>query len=262
MNPNQLLSQVKTDLLTSHDIHNTQIRLYQLSKNPELLLSEGQRGALNFYSSLQDVDESTLIRLIEAIQIPTSLDNHIQTINTNVEPIVKSLTRGTFKWYVMSQESVFSKHSTLTSHIMEIDSSEYKSATEAQEKADQFIVGLNEGDAKHWIRLAIVQLANTPDVVFMNTCQAIVLKIHSNYYAMVTQKMDEPLTKERQDQKTVHFTNKILTTESVIDPVWVTRGFISQSSPPDQHGVYYILFKIKQTNQIPILAKNLQLLLC
>lgn len=251
MDPKSYLFTVKHDLVTTHDVPNTQIRLFQLSKNPELLLSEGQRGALNFYSSLQDVDESTLVRLIDSIHTPSSMDlSEIQTIQTNVEPIIKSLSAGKYKWYLI-------QHSL---NLMELDPSTYSSAREAQEKADSFMTGLNEGDQKHWIRLAIVQLANNAphSTLLTQSCQSTILKIHSNYYALITQSMVESMTKEIQEQKTVHFTNKVLTIESHIDPVWVTRGFIPQA----KHGVFYILYKLHKLDNITELTKSLKTLLC
>jgi hypothetical protein len=144
--------------------------------------------------------------------------------------------------------------------MFEIDPLSYKTPQEAQSKADQFMIGLNEGDQKNWIRLAIVQIANSQDSAHLRSqsCQSTVLKIHSNYYALVAQHINEPMTKEIQEQKTVHFTNKVLTAESVIDPVWVTRGFIPQST----HGIYYVLYKIKSIQNIHELTKSLQSLLC
>lgn len=253
MDPVPLLTQVKADLLASHDTRNTQIRLYQISKTPDLLLSEGQRGALNFYSSLNEVNEDVLTKLIDSIRIPTSLDEpKIQTIETNVDPMVKQVSPNTYKWSIVQSNNL--------NTIFEIDLISYKTPQEAQYKADQFMIGLNEGNQKNWIRLAIVQIANSQDSshLWSQSCQSTVLKIHSNYYALVTQHINEPMTKEIQEQKTVHFTNKVLTVESVIDPVWVTRGFIPRST----HGIYYVLYKIKSLQNMTELTKSLQMLLC
>jgi hypothetical protein len=259
MDPKPFLSKVKNDLLTSHDVKNTQIRLYQLAKNPELLLSEGQRGAMNFYSSFQDVDESVLVRLIDSIQTPSSLDNSIQTIETNIEPVVKKTQHGNYKWSLI-------QYSEDPPKIMEIDPAEYTTSKDAQDKADQFMTGLNEGDQKNWIRLAIVQFSKSSHF-FEKPCQATILKIHANYYALITQHINEPMTKEIQEQKTVHFTNKVLTVESYVDPIWVTRGFIPKPTHDSNAssyntGIYYVLYKIKQLQKITELTNNLQTLLC
>lgn len=253
MDATSVLRVVHDQLVDSHDIRNTQIRLYQIASNPELALSPGQRGALNFYSSLSNIDESTLLDLISTVMKKTpTLSTHVTTLPLTYEPIVKQPITGKYQWSL--------ENNIPTPQPLIIDPTLYNTPHEAQQRADQFVSELSNGDEKSWIRLGIVNWTHQQHPIQRAICQAELLNIHRNHYVLVTHQLSEPITKEIQEQQTVHYTSKVINLEPMVNPSWITRGFIPQSS----HGLFYILFRInpQPTDSLQTLTQHLSRLLC
>ena len=253
MDANSVLRVVYDQLVDSHDIRNTQIRLYQIASNPELVLSPGQRGALNFYSSLSNIDEQTLLNLISTVMDKTpTLSTHVTDLPLTFEPVVKQTKSDKYQWNL--------ENDTNTNQTLIIDPTLYSTPHEAQQRADQFMSELSSGDEKSWIRLGIVNWMHQPHPSQHAVCQAELLNINRQHYVLVTHRISEPMTKEIQEQRTIHYTSKVINLEPMVNPSWITRGFIPQSS----HGLFYILFRInpQPTDSLQTLTQHLSHLLC
>ncbi len=253
MDATSVLRVVHDQLLETHDVRNTQIRLYQISSNPELILSPGQRGALNFYSSLSNIDEQTLLNMISTIMKKTpTLSTHVTDLPLTFEPVVKQTKNGKYQWNLENDSN--------TNHPLIIDPTLYNTPHEAQQRADQFISDLSRGDEKSWIRLGIFNWIHHPHTSQHAVCQAELLNINRRHYVLVTHQLSEPMTKEIQEKQTIHYTSKVINLEPIVNPSWITRGFIPQSS----NGLFYILFRInpQPTDSLQTLTQHLSHLLC
>lgn len=254
---------VRKQLLESHDIRNTQIRMFQIAKDATLALSPGQRGALNFYSSLPHVDEDTLNHLLRDLSVPATIVP-ATIVPTAIVPQIRDLPHSTFEPVVKQikpNQYQWSLNVDGTKQLLIVDSTLYATPTEAQTQADQFLEELNHEEEKSWIRLGIVHWVQQNEKKSSSKCQAELLHIQKNYYIMVTNTLSEPFTKDLQEQKTVHYTSKVLNMEPLVHPTWITRGFIPQTS----HGMFYILFKVNlqpHENTLLPLVQQLERILC
>lgn len=273
MDNTEIFRIVRNQLRETHDIHNTQIRLFQLAKDSTLTLSPGQRGALNFYSSLSHVDEETLDKFLndlatyESSQPPLMTKSFETYKSLTLEPVVRQIKQHHYQWGLDANEQDNNQnHTSVTQPLLFVDTTLYKTPTDAQSKADQFLESLANGDEKTWIRWGIVKWAQqkseqlSPSPVL--PCQAELLHVQNQNYIIITNHLSEPFSKECQEQKTVHYTSKILNMEPLVHPAWITRGFIPHFS--SKHGSFYILFKINVQPQDTLvsLSRQLSRILC
>jgi hypothetical protein len=247
MDAKPVLRVIAQQLSDSHDVRNTQIRLFQVARDSSLALSPGQRGALNFYSSLPNVDESTLVQLLSTLPsvapaipspTPSFADQDV------LEPVVKQTPQGQYQWSFAGN--------------LNVDTTMYATPTEAQHQADQFVQELHNQNEKNWIRMGIVHWAQQNRS--LTTCYAELFRINQLYYVLVATPLSTPLTNELQEQKTVMFTSKVINMEPLLSPTWMARGFV----PRDTYGLFYILFRAnpQPSESLSQVAQQLQRILC
>ena len=275
---------IRAQLAETHDIHNTQIRLFQLANNPTLALSPGQRGALNFYSALPHVDEETLDTFLHELMDQTTLRMKSSDLRGRLrpvvhlgdhtatsqpwsrsdsspedlgDPVVRQLNQK-FQWSLDANV-----HHQQQQPLITVDSTLYPTSAEAQSQADEFVQALGRGDENTWIRWGMVQWAQRQTGPSTADCQAELLHIQHQYYIMITHRMTEPFSKDWQEQKTVHYTSKILNMEPLVQPAWITRGFMPHTST-HVSGSFYILFKLnlQPDDTLASLSQQLGRILC
>jgi len=217
-----LLQVVLDQLRESHDVRNSQIRLYQLAKDPTLMLSPAQRGALNFYSSLPHVDEPTLVRRLEEV-MAQSTENAVTAVTAEQAPVsweaVVRTTPTGFRWTL--------HHEPVTDAPYVVDTKSYPTAAEAQHQADAFLAALQANDAKAWLRWAIVHWAQRQALHGSPpSCQAEVLHVPGHDYVLVARPWSGPFTAEAQEQPTAHYATRASALEPWLQPAWVARGFL------------------------------------
>ena len=232
----QQIQYLRDQLAQTHDVPNTQTQCYQVATDPTLALTPGQRGALNYISAQPHATEEYLSSMLDHVQRAsgslTVPSPHAAVFDVPVfstfEPIVKQ-AGSTYQW------------SLVTDSVADLilDATPYSSPVEAQKKAEAFISQLHQGHEKAWIHMGLVfWTQQTRSLQF--SCQAELIHIHKSYYVLVVSHIGSPLTLDMQNQKTVHFTHKVLALEQWVNPTWVARGFIP-------HGPwFYILYKVNE----------------
>jgi hypothetical protein len=250
----QVLEIIYQQLNNTHDVKNTQIRMFQIAKDPSLILTPGQRGALNYYSAQHDPHptESTLAKLlndiITATPSNTSLSNFTTSSHSSLsfEPVIKKIKDG-FQWSIVLSDTL---------QPITIDPTHYMTLEIAQQRADQFLLELKKGSDKQWIHLGIVQWAQNINQQRPSACSVEILHIQQHYYLFVASPIQDH-TKEIQEQKTVFYTSKILELENLVQPEWLARGVTS--------GLFYLVYKLNtQSISVPLhtLTQQLSTLIC
>jgi len=260
-----VLRNIKKELTQSHDIKNTLVRLYQVSSNPNMALTSGQRGALNYYSALPNTSEVDIIKVLDGIlsNISSSIlsptlpvPNTISASSPNsFEPIVQKINNN-YKWNVMYNEQ---------ETPLAIDPTLYSTPIIAQQKADEFIQQLNQGNEKEWLKFGIVSWANNMQRYPPQSCQTEIMNINNKLYLVVSFYTKFQDLSEHQEIQTVKCSHKILQVEDMVEPTWLVRGYLPHLNQSSKNmGVFYLVYALKGTNNHTIenISNLLQKIVC
>ena len=252
-----LLKQISSDLEKTQDVKNTQIRLYQLAVNPNLILTPAQRGLLNWASSqnhLKKNDIATVLKKVisnnsdELVKNTHEKENHQNFIvieKTEYEPLVRKVA-DSYSWSLIYGNPI---------HEVQVDLSSYLTTDIAQDKADKFVSDLDEGNEKAWITFGLHSLKNSMNERNLKSDGNIdLLKIGSKFYVLILSTLPDNIeddVDEKMNRQTVILTNKILSSDDWIDPKWVARGVLTS--------FFYVLYRVHEHRMtIPYMIEKLR----
>lgn len=268
----KILRNIKQELLQSHDIKNTLIRFYQISANPNMTLTPGQRGALNYYSALVNPSETDIVQVIDSILSPSSMSSSsyypsspstqnysssITSPETSFEPIVQKINNH-YRWNLfLTQDS--------DQAPLVIDHTLYTTPVLAQQKADEFIQQLKKGNEKEWLKFGLVSWANNIQKYPPQACQTEIIDVHNKFYLIVSFFTPYDDISEHQEIQTVKCSHKVLQVENMVEPTWLVRGYLPHKSKSSQKsGIFYLVYALKNNNNHTIenISNVLQKIIC
>jgi hypothetical protein len=257
-----LLKQIRSDLEKTEDIKNTQIRMYQLAVNPNLILTPAQRGLLNWASSQNHLKKNDIANVLTKVLSNTSEEvvknthkkenrqNFIVVDQTEYEPLVRKVA-DSYSWSLIYGNPI---------HEVQVDLSSYVTPDIAQDQADKFVSELDEGNEKAWITFGLLSLKNRMNVrnLKFDGNNIDLLQIGSNFYLLILSTLPDDFDDdidEKMNRQTVILTNKIMTFDEWIDPKWVARGVITS--------FFYVLYRVHDHHMtIPNMIEKLRVFDC
>lgn len=272
-----LILSIQSQLKKSHDIKNTQLRLFQMAINTSLLLTSEQRGMLNYYSSLptSKSTEQDIIECLEKIKKDSEQSNSkkqyfqfnqlFETLDSfpqHFEPLIKKNKDKKYEWVLVLQSEECGEsqsrlnecndpilHSEQEITFLIIDNKKYNNPEQAQDKAQQFIKLLKDNHQQSWIRLGIVYWAQK---IKYNSEHKIIeiMKFNQQYYLFISDMIfysekDDP--DKIQQNKTDLYVSKVqpLIQQNVLHKNWSARGMVHLKN---KTCVFYLIYPLHISN--------------
>lgn len=235
-------------------------QMFEMAINNSLLLSNGHRGALNYFSS-QTINDTQLNQVLEQIigDLKQLKQNNVnfseqdffgsgidQTIHHAVEPFIIKHDKG-FQWYVTSTD-----HQNDLNPIS-IDYQSYLTLEEAQTHADNFVTQLPHSK-KNKIQLAISIWAKKRNLnsIHNNPIEMDLIRVDNHSYLLISElfEMKSKPDREKENERSVYFTHRLMNKQnSPVNPVWIARGTIKPEN--NDFLIWYILFPMKEVVDFP-----------
>ena len=232
------------------DMLTIQRDMYNLATDTTAMLSDTQRGKLNYLSSKPNTTKDEMIHILmspDSDSIPHPQSSH----NICIEPVIKMVTNTSYKWFI-----VFSDSDAI--RPISIDNSTYTNLTSAQTAALTYCNSINTGnDEKQLLQLGTLRWLSQLDGV--HNCRADILNLNNKYYVIVSQSSDGDSHPDFKNIQTIKFTTRITTfnVDTTIDPNWIARGVTNHNDKT----LFYIVYKLK-TSINTHLQTELQKILC
>jgi hypothetical protein len=256
----EVITHVLNQLMETHDVKNTLIRLSQLASNIHLMLTPGQRGALNYFSTQTHLTESELVELLKGM-IDNNNNNQFGSSSSSLPPSYSPLS--SFD-YIVQQESQTNQYKWClvqipyeSDHesIFHIDNQSYSSLSEAQTRAQSFLNKLYAKSEQELLHVELIKWWKHHSSSSSVPCFADILFVQENYYVLLNFNNINDM-----NTKTVQLTNKIVNMKEqlFINPSWIVRG--------KRMSRFFIVFKLELTSSLsslsPQFIQQLQQLLC
>ena len=228
----QNLSSLAND--NNYDISSLQRKMFELSSDPTLPFSSEQRGLLNYFSAQPHLTHSQLIDVLDKVK------NKCESNNTNTikhlfilpEPVVRQI-KNTYN----AKDHFYEWFLVFENDPVVVDTKTYTSPLDAQIQADEFMMKLENGDEKSWLRFGLMHWGNHRTLIsnpHTLICQAEILHFHSYYYIIISKIIENKsnnigdntnnythnninnYTRESTHDNTVKITNKLLAHPSLL----------------------------------------------
>ena len=262
-----LILSIQLQLKKSHDIKNTQLRLFQMAVNTSLFLTSEQRGMLNYFSSLPTLTEQEITECLEKIkkqseQSKQSTFKKLDSFPRYFEPFIKKNKDKKYEWSLALQSGEFDdttvqlkecNDTTIQSEpeitFLIIDNSKYNNLKQTQEKAQQFIKLLKNNHQQSWIRLGIVYWAQK--IKYNNEQKIIeIMNFNQQYYLFISDTIfyseKDDLDKIQQNKTDLYVSKvKNLIQQNILQKNWSARGLVYLKN---KTCVFYLIYPLHLSN--------------